>query len=353
MLDHDKGWYNSRGKLYSELTKMKKFDDHLDSVYFYMDEPDMGCIDFSIFVNGKIEYEGMFSEIFDPFVKLRNWLEGIAQGGTPIYSLCINQEGPTLYLIYEVLEQANFYKPEIGVFYLYGNQPDDIQIKAIVNAKELVSAFYLAMLNFGGNTYNGPNPNFKEHWYCDANRCRRKHFLDNWTFYNTVKSPILDWFVSSRERYGNYSYFDFKKLPPIKETIQMWCDFGSELFWGRYSDGSGAGIGDYSIICTHTCGHIDLSSIEGLREWCNEYEYRELLDDGSEDLPEEWLKRGQLFARKVRTLLPDTIDLYFYYWDPEVEVINPYKEDWQFPERLPMIVENRRAIKTNITLVTT
>lgn len=343
MLLHSKGWYKSRARLYSEIARTPRLGSKLDSVFFRMSAPESGCIDFEIFVNGERAYAGMFSNLFNPFTDIVEWMERIVKSERPQQSLSINTEGPALYWTYDVLLESEYpyTGPEVGLFYLYDTFTDSIPVKAIVDAKAFVTALYLAILHLGANTYNGVRSNFKDEWYYDNNQYCRKHFSDNWTFYRMVKSPLIELFLHSKERYL-YPIPSFQKMPLVKETIHMWCDYGCALFWGRDSEGHGACIGGTDMIYTDTAGDIDLSSIEGLNEWYEEWNDRPLWSEEN-PLPEDWKERGMELALKIRAILPDTIDLYYYSWYPEVEV--EQDNEYHFPERLPMIVPNAHAVR--------
>jgi len=93
------------------------------------------------------------------------------------------------------------------------------------------------------------------------------------------------------------------------ETIWMWAEYGDALFWNQ----EGGCIGDsHSLTTDWRHKRVDLSVIEGLAEW-----YARFDDDAHpafEWKPEEyesWFEEGRKYARAVRRILPDEIDLQY------------------------------------------
>ena len=97
-MDCSYDWHEARRRMYAELARKKDIGASLDSVFFRLHGPEVGCIDFDVFVNGEERFSSLFSEIFDPFLNIRNWLEAIAKGSAPVQSLCIDTEGPQILL---------------------------------------------------------------------------------------------------------------------------------------------------------------------------------------------------------------------------------------------------------------
>lgn len=342
-LEYPKGWFSHRRQLYAELARTKDLFSKTDSVFFRMGAPDLGCIDYELFVNGQLRYSSMFSEIFDPFENMRNWLESIVKGRCPIHSLTIETEGPQTFWIYEALCEDES-TPDMGLFYVYDSSNDKMFIAAIVNKHDFVTAFYLALLDLASNGYNRKKCDFGKHWYAPQTLWHRTK-RNNWTFYNSVKSPLIEWYLHPNPD-SSAPYQQFRKMPKIRETIQMWCDFGDALFWGRGNDAHGACIGDVDSFDTHTCGTIDLSSVDGLQAWYDEWNKISLdsiIEEKNESVSDEWFERGRQLALKVRELLPDTIDLFYYDWYPAIDVQKD--DEYQFPERLPMIIPNPHALR--------
>ena len=344
-LEYQKDWFSRRQQLYAKLARKKDLLSKTDSVFFRMGAPDLGCIDYDIFVNGKLRYSSMFSEIFDPFTNIRNWLESIVKGQCPIHSLTIETEGPQTFWIYEALCKDES-KPDMGLFYVYDSSNDKMLFTAIVNKHDFVTAFYLALLDLASNGYNRKKCDFGKHWYAPQTLWHRTK-RNNWTFYNSIKSPLIEWYLHPNQEKSCYPQ-RFRKMPKIRETIQMWCDYGHALFWGN-----DACIGDSDSISTDTAGEIDLSGIKGLYEWYDEWNKTPLEDvlyNDNEMVSTEWFERGRQLAFQVRELLPHTVDLYYCNWYPAVKVMQERSFDslgneFHFPERLPMIIPNPHALR--------
>ena len=320
--------------------KHKKFD----SVFFRFGKMDAGCLDTEVFVNGKKRLSACISTCCDPFLELRYWLEDIVKGFSSDYDAHIDCEGSELVLTFESTDEA-----ECGLFHIYDSGTDSVPVKATVGKKDLVTAIYLATLDLAANGYNRPFRNFEKDWYYMENMDNEGDKYDNWSFYNTVKSPLIEWYLYATECYDEHMP-TFKKLPEIKETIQMWCDYGGALFWGRGDSPKGACYGDARELYTDTCGTIDLSAIEGLQEWYDEYDRGPIFGekDYDKERRKQWFERGKEFAMKVRELLPNTIDLFYDDWYPSVEV--PQDNAYRFPERLPMIVYNSHSFEKMLLL---
>ena len=366
MMYFDQGWFSERERIYHELAQKKDLFEKMDSVFFRFHEPDAGWIGFEIFVNGKKCLSRSVSTVHDPFPDMKSWLEDIAKGLCPQHDFRIDYEGQELYFHYETLQEAevgstrcytnqdrdkdtwfhfdaNTY-PEIGLFYVYDTNSDSIPVKAIIPTKELVTALYLAMLDLASNVYNRKYSNFEKEWYYTENEDNDGDKLGNWTFYNTVKSPLIEWFIFSSKPYRCVRP-KFHNMPQIVETVHMWCDYGDALFWGRWDSDHAGCCGDMDGIDLESCGTIDIRGIEGLKEWYLEFEESPLRGekDYDEDTPKIWLERGRELAQKVREILPDNVDLYYYEWYPTVEV--KQDNEYHFPESLPMIVPNRNALE--------
>lgn len=96
--------------------------------------------------------------------------------------------------------------------------------------------------------------------------------------------------------------------------LHMCPDYGDALFWDI--DGVCCGGTDYLFLDNDT--EIDLYSIDGLDEWYNQWqtESLHLKHNWSEAEWLAWRERGMEMAKKVKALLPITIDLY-YMWDTD------------------------------------
>ncbi|MBR6117860.1 MAG: hypothetical protein IKQ11_03265 [Paludibacteraceae bacterium] len=322
--------------IYQEFSEEDKLLKMTDSVFFRFCEPKSGWIKMEIFVNGTRYLISSLSTIYDPFPSMKHWLEDIVKGLSSENVMRIDSEASELIFHYEELNDAKH-----GIFYIYDSESNTILARAIVKTKELVTALYLAMLDLASNGYNRKCSDFGKEWYCIKNE--NLAVYNTATFYNAVKSPLIEWYFCSPKSYRQ-SQPTFKEFPEIKESIQMWCDYGAALFWSGGEIGHQGACGDASEIFTETCGVIDLRGIEELQEWYDRYDKGPLPGENGYDCETKgsWFEQGKEFAKKVRELLPDTIDLYYYDWYPSIEV--PQENRLHFPERLPMIVFNSRLL---------
>lgn len=359
-LEYENGWFAERSRVYKEISERKDLFKRLDSTFFYFTPPDAGWIDMEMYLNGKKRLTCDCSVVFDPFVEMTMWLEDIVKGIQLEHTMRIDCEGREVYLHYEMLRAANFgfsverpgpgkeivhvydanTDPEIGLFFVYDSDTDSIPFYALCETKDFVNSVYLALLALCGNCYNTQCSDFVKEWFYDPNQYRSGPKWDNLTFYNDIKSPLIEW--NMRSPYGYGADISFRRMPKIKETVCMWCDFGDALFWGRRTINEGACIGDVESIFTDTAGEIRLDSINGLREWYNEYDSSHLPEkDWSKKRWNDWQERGFSFAMEVRKLLPDTIDLFYYDWYPRKKVV---RDGDEFESRCPMIVFNENCL---------
>ena len=93
-----------------------------------------------------------------------------------------------------------------------------------------------------------------------------------------------------------------------KMKIQMYPDYGDALFW----DEEGCCIGDYENIWIGE-NEIDLSSIDGLKEWFDDWDTESLYQTHhwTDAQWREWWAKGLEFAKAVNELLPTDVDLYY------------------------------------------
>ncbi len=121
-----------------------------------------------------------------------------------------------------------------------------------------------------------------------------------------------------------------------RETIIMWAEYGDALFWHK---GSGC-CGDSRSLITDSGKVIDLSNIKGLREWYARYD-----DDkypAYEWTPEEyiaWKEEGWKYAKAVRDIIPDEINLTYDYGDSDNA--SPVHRKNRVEPTKPLVSDNR------------
>lgn len=354
MLEYEKGWFAERSRVYKELSERENLFKKLDSTFFYFSSPDAGWIDMEMYLNGKKRFACPCSCVYDPFPDMKRWLEDIVRSCNMETTMHIDCEGEEMYLHYEKLRDEVFCistkdswrhsktekYSEIGLFYVYDSSSDSIPLYALCETKDFINSIYLALLALCGNCYNTHFSDFANEWYYDENNLSHGRKYDNMTFYNAIKSSLIEWKICTKNSYW-WDSVRFRRMPKIKETISMWCEFGDALFWGRGIDGKGGCCGNAESLYTDTTGEIKLDSIVGLREWYDEWDSASLPDNWTKRQRRDWDKRGYLFALQVRKLLPDTIDLYYYDWYPKKKVV---REKIEYKERYPMIVFNEKCL---------
>lgn len=312
-------WFKLRSELYAEACEWKPRKP--DEIFFHFKNTDAAWMDFDVYVNGEKKHECYFSAVFNPFHNLKVWMEDIVNDFKMSSTLPINIEGRTLIFHYEniklceisdrrrwisnerdkdewELTDANTH-PTIGLFYIYDSACKTLPVVCMCQAKQLVSCLYNALLRYA----IGPHSEkIAQEWYDDDDD------YDNWYFYNTIKSPLIEWFIYSKGGY-RHQVPQFTATSVIKEAIHMWTEWGDGLFW---SNGLCCGNAEGFVVKTDN-KRIDLTDIPELRVWYDEFDNSYCEEKWSDDKYQEWLKRGWELAQLVRKKLPDSIDL-FYQW---------------------------------------
>lgn len=134
--------------------------------------------------------------------------------------------------------------------------------------------------------------------------------IDSITFYNQIKSPVVEDFICKRMTYMNDTVF--RRQQRIDHVITIYPDFDY-----LYQDEEGLcdGFGEKDTI------EIDFDDIktvkiriEGFEDWWKEYvvatDFAATTTNPSFDYP-TWNKRGLAFAKQLREQLPDNIDLWY------------------------------------------
>lgn len=331
-------WFELRSKLYAEVCKWKPRKP--DEVFFHFKAPDAGWMDFDVYVNGEKRHKCYFSSIFNPFPNLKVWLEDIANDLKMSSTLPIDIEGRTLIFHYENIKlcevsvRRRFVNDDIdkdewestdantdstiGLFCLYDSACDTLPIVCMCQAKQLVSSLYNSLLYYAIGTHG---KKIEQEWYD----------YDQWHFYNTIKSPLIEWFIYSNRGY-RHQIPQFASAPVIKETIHMWAEWGDGLFW---SHGRCCGNAEGFRIETDNT-RIDLTDIPEIRVWYDEFDNSYPEDQWPDEKYNVWFKKGWELAKLVRKRLPDSVDL-FYQWD--AHLLQCYI---QGESDIPFIVPNER-----------
>lgn len=343
-------WFELKSKLYADICTWEP--RKLDEVFFHFKAPNAGWMDFDVYVNGEKKHSTYFSAAFDPFRELRVWMEDVVNDFKLCSSMAIEIEGRTLIFHYENIKLCDVSvrrkfinedrekdeweftdadtHPTIGVFCLYDSACDALPIICMCSAKQLVQSLYGSLLEYATGEYKNKIP---RDWYYmdldyDDDDNEWKPLCDNWDFYNIIKSPLIEWFIYSKDGYRHKCH-KFKPTPKIKETIHMWAEWGGGLFW----QGKCCGNADGFYIETG-CKRIELTDIPELREWYDEFDNRAPEDIWPEDEYNKWFAKGWELAKLVRKRLPENVDL-FYQWR-KYALQSPFDGN----KEIPLIVPN-------------
>ena len=110
--------------------------------------------------------------------------------------------------------------------------------------------------------------------------------------------------------------------------ILMYPDYGDSLFWNE----RGSCIGGCKYLFIGEDGseiEIDLSDIEGLREWYYDWDGESLYQTHhwTDAQWREWWSMGLELAKAVNELLPDEVDLYYFFLKDPLWKIMPEDTD--------------------------
>lgn len=346
-------WFESRSQVYKEVASWN--NKNIDQVYFDFSAPDCGWMYVSIYVNGKKIHEFPLTAAFDPFHELKTWMEDIVNDFKLSSDLYLELEGRTAILHYEHIKlaqvgserkfvheeynidewedyDANYGAPDICLFYLYDSGVNGIPVVCCCRTKDFLLALYNGLLYYASRTKNAPL--IGKEWYYMDHDDDGNPIESNWTFYNRLKSPLIEWNLDSRLAYRHERPV-FKDHPMIKETVHMWTEWGDGLFW--HQRGGCCGNAEEFFVDTESAT-IDLSDLPDIRTWYDEFDMRTPDADWPDEQFKPWLNKGWELAKIVRTRLPMEVDL-FYHW-------KPFKLDdneWGYVD-IPIIVPDTRLL---------
>jgi hypothetical protein len=312
-------WFGARSRVYNNVANWK--GKSIDEVFFDFSAPDCGRIDVSVYVNGNKAHEfPLTAESFEPLIGMRKWMEDIVNDLKLSADLYLEMDGRTVILHYEHIRlaqvlirysgekfDANDGAPDIGLFYMYDSAKDDIPVVCCCRTKDFLSALYNGLMWYASRSENAPL--IEDEWYNMGNEYEKTSRDDNWTFYNTLKSPLIEWNLDSPFAY-RHGAPSFKAVPKIKETVHMWVEWGDGLFWDQ--QGRCCGNAEEFEIDTEPT-RVNLRDIPEIREWYDEFDAGDPLAEWTEEQFKSWHKKGWELSKKVRAKLPAEVDL-FYEW---------------------------------------
>ena len=199
-------WLHERSMLFEKYsinmpTKPDRFDLQLEYTGY-------GWIDIHILVNGEEKVLINTSDVYEPYVDIREWLERIVShifdftpNGVNIYDECYNYilyYEPILFQTDELLTPT---PPELGgLFYIYDGYERKIVADAFCETKEFVRSFYQKILDFALSLRG--NEEFIDDWCWNA---YNKECAEMWEnkdpeikniFVNKVSSGLIEQFIS-------------------------------------------------------------------------------------------------------------------------------------------------------------
>ena len=346
------GWFKARAELYNSITEWG--EKEYEEVFFGFSKPKAGWIDMSIYSNGNKLHTIPLSAAFDPFNGLKTWMEDIANDLRLSTDLNIDAEGRNIVFHYERISRAEvgarrmfvhedrdkdqwesfdaLTDPDSGLFYVYDSATESIPVVCYCQTKQFLYALYMGILEYASRSESISL--IKDGWYY------LDHTQDNWTLYNTIKSPLIEWCIYSDHGYRHIRP-SFNKPAKIKETVHMWAEWGDGLFWHQ----RGGCCGNAEKFFVDTEGTvIDLSSMPEVRQWYDEFDNRAPEVPWPSEDYKAWLNRGWNLATKIRQLLPESVDL-FYDWKRFENILDKYS----MGRDMPYIVPDLRAIKSDKT----
>lgn len=218
-------------------------------------------------------------------------------------------DSPTTLKLEPLLILKNKKKDEIGTAYYWENEislltiiPNtfcqEAYIVGLCRGRQIIKTLYEGLLRMASHKF--VDREFKGTW----------DDVDCITFYNQIKSPIVENYICNRKT--NVNNIVFCRQQRINHIITICPDFDY-----LYQDEEGIcdGFSDKDTI------EIDFENIgkkiikiDGFEDWWKEYvnatDFANTTTDPSFDY-EVWHKRGLVFAQKLREQLPDNIDLWY------------------------------------------
>lgn len=261
----------------------------------------------------------------DELRKLIHWMEDIAREENSEHTLLLNN-GQVLHLILLDFLSDSAVAPTCR--FLEELVPSPLALLTIRTREGHISHFFIKAKHFITNLYMGllfrlaswkHYRFFKQNWFNYLPKPPDNKRKDRYVFYDSLKSPLLEWYSASAESYRTARpRFITMDWLPTRQVVEMWADFGGSIFWER-----GAAIGGVDDLCTCDNYYFLFSDIPGFNTWYDEFhELAFDLRDSVEELPPisprviDWHLRGLRLAQQIRPRLPLNIDLiYSLSWD--------------------------------------
>lgn len=300
---HVSKWLEQKSRVCQEIAQWKK--DKTDEVYFRFSDPSCGWMDITVFVNGEKRHTFSASAGFDPFPRLKKWMENIVEHSFLSTDLEIDLEGNSVVFHYEHLHPNPDMTAETGLFYVFDSSTEAIPVACYCETKQLLFWLYNGLIYYASRS--GSAKLIGKEWYYLDKDDEGNPTESNWTFYNVIKSPIVEWYLDET-RPLHQKMPRFRETLAIKETVHMWAEWGDGLFWHQ----RGGCCGNAEKFCVDNLEHyIELTDLPELRKWYDEFDDSNPCVKWEEDVYNSWFLRGWELAKEVRKRLPETVDLYY------------------------------------------
>lgn len=207
-------WYLKRSEILARYAD--KYPSKYDKIEMRFGAHDYGWIPFHIIKNGEsIELLGL-SYLYDPFVPMKRWLEGIVEGlyekvsvikldCEDVYTILYFEP---LWFTYNFNEGSEVNPFHSGIFLVYDSVRKEFVVDAFCDIETLVRDLYRNILDFAEKMKT--DPTFADDWAYECWNDEFPAFEDDDPerhdfFYNKMKSPIIEKYLEDCERYRKMS----------------------------------------------------------------------------------------------------------------------------------------------------
>ncbi len=260
---------------------------------------------------GTFRFSSYLSDWSNDLDTIRHTIEHYIYTGETIINLC-NEDSPAQIImkhkyvnqwVSEDGSHRKFYEKNFASVVV---KPDDFNLRegyrlfGFCEEKQVIREIYEALLNVGRVSFFHPNE-MKDAWWITPN-----------VFYNSIKSPIIEDYISPRKKKGD----DKATLRQVyvEHILTMYADVDA-FIW----DEDNASCGDVDrddIVEIYFDEKTYNMHIPGMYKWfhdfCNATDFVDSVVKEDFDL-DAWHKQGMALAREMRKQLPTSIDLWYDY----------------------------------------
>lgn len=226
----ESNWLKQRSEILAKYAE--SLPTRQDRIKISFENPEAGWMPIHFFKNEQEAGRDLrFSDVYDCFIPLREWLETIAAIGHAKTSIVnLDCEGLHILLYYEPVwyydfqnYKGKFFPPECGIFSVYDSYEDRFILDAFCNTETFVRDIYKCIIDFAKamKEFSG----FIEEWDCSKwNRNRASLDYEepeaDAILLKTMKSPSIEAFIrdcDSSHKNRNY----FKRLERKKKQREL------------------------------------------------------------------------------------------------------------------------------------